>query len=309
MNRHAFDPARTTPTPTADAVQRLVAERGARVVRAMHEVARQGKSPAVEAVHDLRVASRRADAVLRLFEPWLPRRHANQLRRRLWRVRRAAGRVRDLDVLELELASLARGLTGSTVRRWRGRLTRQRGRELKSLRRRVRRSERRSLAAAFDRVGQKIPRRFQRTKANAEYPSLARVLGAERWLAKAPRTLRRRNDEALHRLRIRLRRARYQLEALDELGVTSPQRVTLIEMLRGLQDGLGNLRDASLHWQWFDKGSWSRKCSVSERQRVVRCLAVWRRRFDPSRLDRLKRQLVRLQRFVAHTRIQEHVDG
>jgi CHAD domain-containing protein len=50
-------------------------------------------------VHRLRIASRRVDAALRLFEPLLPPRRTERLRRRIRKVRRAAGAVRDVDVL------------------------------------------------------------------------------------------------------------------------------------------------------------------------------------------------------------------
>jgi CHAD domain-containing protein len=47
----------------------------------------------------LRIATRRADAALRLFELLLPPRRTDRLRRRIRKVRRAAGAVRDVDVL------------------------------------------------------------------------------------------------------------------------------------------------------------------------------------------------------------------
>jgi CHAD domain-containing protein len=52
----------------------------------------------VEYVHQLRVATRRADAALRIFEPCLPERMWKKSRRRLKKVRRAAGAARDWDV-------------------------------------------------------------------------------------------------------------------------------------------------------------------------------------------------------------------
>lgn len=51
------------------------------------------------AVHRLRIATRRADAGLRLFGPLLPPRRTERLRRRIRKLRRAAGQVRDVDVL------------------------------------------------------------------------------------------------------------------------------------------------------------------------------------------------------------------
>jgi CHAD domain-containing protein len=56
-----------------------------------------------EHVHQLRVATRRADAALRTFRSCLPDRAYRAARDRLRVVRRAAGTVRDLDVFLLEL--------------------------------------------------------------------------------------------------------------------------------------------------------------------------------------------------------------
>src|SRR5262245_40123977 len=57
-----------------------------------------------EYVHDLRVWSRRSVATIDLFKSLLPHRRARRMRRRLIRVRRAAGLARDLDVLDRRFA-------------------------------------------------------------------------------------------------------------------------------------------------------------------------------------------------------------
>jgi CHAD domain-containing protein len=57
----------------------------------------------VEKVHQLRVATRRAIAALRLYDDWLPAEPARWLSKRLKKIRRAAGAARDLDVLSERL--------------------------------------------------------------------------------------------------------------------------------------------------------------------------------------------------------------
>ena len=52
-----------------------------------------------EKVHQLRVATRRAIAALKLYRDWLPRRPRRWLSKRLTEARQAAGAARDLDVL------------------------------------------------------------------------------------------------------------------------------------------------------------------------------------------------------------------
>lgn len=58
----------------------------------------------VEFVHQLRVASRRAMAVLEIFDGMLPRKRSKWFTRQLKRIRKAAGEARDLDVLAPRLA-------------------------------------------------------------------------------------------------------------------------------------------------------------------------------------------------------------
>ncbi len=72
-----------------------------------HEpAARLGDDP--EEMHELRVAGRRLDAVLRQFRRWLPE-SARAIRKPLKKVLRAFGEVRDLDVALHELARFSRG--------------------------------------------------------------------------------------------------------------------------------------------------------------------------------------------------------
>ena len=57
----------------------------------------------VEPVHQLRVSTRRATAVLQLFEAMLPRNRRRWFEKRLKQIRRTAGIARDLDVLVTRL--------------------------------------------------------------------------------------------------------------------------------------------------------------------------------------------------------------
>ena len=57
------------------------------------------KSDEAEPVHQLRIWTRRSAAALDLFAPTIPPRRRRWLKRKLRKIRRTAGRVRDLDVL------------------------------------------------------------------------------------------------------------------------------------------------------------------------------------------------------------------
>jgi CHAD domain-containing protein len=90
-------------TPLADAARHALTVR-LEVVReylpkALHE---PDKDP--EHVHQLRVGTRRAGAALRIFAVCLPDKVCKKARRRLRRIRRAAGAARDWDVFLMTLA-------------------------------------------------------------------------------------------------------------------------------------------------------------------------------------------------------------
>jgi len=55
------------------------------------------KTSDIEAIHDLRVASRRFRAALRLFEPWLPPKSAALLHRSIRKLTRVLGGLRNID--------------------------------------------------------------------------------------------------------------------------------------------------------------------------------------------------------------------
>jgi CHAD domain-containing protein len=89
-------------TPLVQAARHVLAVRlavvGERLPQALHEADRD-----LEHVHQLRVGTRRADAALRIFAGCLPRKTYKSARRRLRRLRRAAGAARDWDVFLADL--------------------------------------------------------------------------------------------------------------------------------------------------------------------------------------------------------------
>jgi len=63
----------------------------------------------IEYVHQLRVSTRRADAALRIFADCLPKKSYRKGRRRLKKLRRAAGAARDWDVFLVDLLDREQG--------------------------------------------------------------------------------------------------------------------------------------------------------------------------------------------------------
>ncbi len=93
----------TPDTPAVDAARAVLA---ARLGGVRHYFPLAVGSPgAVENVHQLRVATRRAGAALRLFRPLVPAKPYKKLRDTLREVRTAAGHARDWDVFALGLAT------------------------------------------------------------------------------------------------------------------------------------------------------------------------------------------------------------
>jgi CHAD domain-containing protein len=94
--------------PLAEAARHVLAVRlrvvGAALPRAVHEADRDP-----EHVHQLRVATRRADAALRIFACCLPKKAHKRARKHLRRLRRAAGAARDWDVFLIALRERAAG--------------------------------------------------------------------------------------------------------------------------------------------------------------------------------------------------------
>lgn len=209
-----------------------------------------------EYVHDLRVASRRAAATLRLFEPWLPPTASRKTRARLDRIRRAAGPARDLDVIEERLSRLA-AAGGATTQ----------------------------LAAAIDRI------RVQRAKAQKPILRSYRKARKQKWLGRHARSLLKQvewrgegpepllsdwaggalipalrrfvdrsfddltDTRALHRMRIAEKRVRYSLEVIG--GAPDSPMGDVMPVLVDLQRRLGEINDhhaaCSLMLRWRDR--------------------------------------------------------
>ena len=207
---------------------------GARLDAVRRYLKRAAATGNPEDVHQLRVWSRRADAALDLFADLVPRRHLKWFRRWMRRLRRAAGRARDADVLARHVDEP--GATGSPHLR----ADRRRGlKEVRALAerldggRRLRRATRRLL----DRMGRKSP------QSGLRFGDLARARLAPRVAAffeaaPAPGA----DDAALHRFRIRGKRLRYAMELFA--GAFPPAlRDELYPQVAALQERLGRVND------------------------------------------------------------------
>jgi CHAD domain-containing protein len=87
----------TAETPLADAARSVLSERLEAVLFFLPLAAEKPEKD-VEHVHQLRVATRRAGAAVRIFKSCLPRKERKSLKHQLRDIRRAAGEARDWDV-------------------------------------------------------------------------------------------------------------------------------------------------------------------------------------------------------------------
>jgi CHAD domain-containing protein len=205
----------------------------------------------VEPVHQLRVATRRLRATLRLFGPALPARFADETRRDLKWLAAAIGAVRDLDVLAEVVGVRARRLDPG-LRRGLGPLavaihdrraaahaalveTLDSARCRRLLDRLAAFGESEAARAGGERLGDVAP--------DLVRPLMRAVRRAGRGLDAAARST------ALHRLRIRGKRLRYALETLRGLGRRAVRK--LISRLVRLQDFLGQHQDAVTQAAWL----------------------------------------------------------
>jgi len=205
----------------------------------------------IEAVHQLRVATRRLRAALRLFAPVLPPRVAAHARAELRSLGRAIGAVRDLDVLGAAVMARAARLDPA-LRHALGPL----GVAIHD----ERATAHAALGATLD--GRRFHRLLDGLAAFAESPAPARgdvPLGAiaadlvRPLLRDALRAGRALGPDAppavVHRARIRVKRLRYALETLRGLGGPAVRKTTV--RLARLQERLGEHQDAVTHRTWL----------------------------------------------------------
>lgn len=225
-------------------IARLARQSTAILLRKCHRLLRnlsQGRVDCVEATHQLRVATRRADVALRIYGEWLPNRRRKWLRRVLQQVRAEAGTVRDLDLLAmnwLPTQDPAGVLVAPDVAAWlHTRIQQQRSDAWHRLLHWTRKSKATRLRKRSRTLVQSLRRRGHGTAADLVSQSLARL--AEQLREALPFTST--SLPSSHRTRIHARRLRYALELLQEF--LSEDILVIGEPLAQMQQQLGQVND------------------------------------------------------------------
>ena len=179
-------------------------------------------------VHQFRTYSRRLQVLLEELTPELSR-NDKRLLKLLRRLRRRAGRVRDLDVQIAALRSLKIPQEPRRKAQLLGTLAEMRIRREKKL------------SQSLDRKTiHELGRRLKKTENNHQLAAgveplqVARRILAEISKPKAPLT-----EEVLHQYRLAGKRVRY----VTELGGEVPEAEPFINMLKDMQDALGDWHD------------------------------------------------------------------
>lgn len=243
--------------------------------------------PDADAVHRLRVATRRGLAALEAFDELLPRRRRDWFRRRLRRIRRVAGEARDLDVLVQTLGPDATAAEMPPGPRARARLVAMLSRQRLQSRQPIRALHDRLVTADWtgrlERLLDRVTSRG-RDETFAGYAVRRFKPLLRRFFDRADRRLE--DDRELHRLRIEGKKIRYTLEIFA--SVFAPRmRTRCEESLQRLQATLGTFTD---HAAAADR---MRRWAKADGLRGVRGTLTSLRRHEASRADRARKSFAK----------------
>lgn len=196
-----------------------------------------------EAVHDLRVASRRLRAAMVLLERDLPRRRIKPVARRLRRLTRTLGLPRERDVYIADLEELHGVAEGAEERaaieflleRMTARRDRARRRMVRKLRRVDAAGLRRRINELTKHVAERPPAQEPREAMDVLGPLI------EHAFAGLPALTQSERPGELHEMRIAVKRLRYALEWLAPAAAGGFAGV--IQRLTAFQDSLGRHHD------------------------------------------------------------------
>ena len=236
----------------SEAGRKVLAFHFGRMLKEIPEVL-HGRNP--DAIHDMRVATRRMRSALRLFKPFYRRDAIRSFRDELRQIATALGAVRDLDVFRLKTEAYAASLSTrkrSAVRAYLRTLNQQEEAARAALLQLLNSHEFKTFVIAYaefvqtpgqearhipqyDEEGCPVQRTVRDLAPALIYSQHGRLRAYEAILDSA-------DLDTLHRLRIEAKRLRYMLETFS--AVLGDEVKVAIEAAKALQDHLGELQDA-----------------------------------------------------------------
>lgn len=240
--------------------------------RRFRQVRKSGAAP--EAVHDFRVAARRLIVAVDATGGWVGRASAQKLHRRLKERMSALSRLRDLQVIVEAIRtlpveeSLDPGILDALDRR----IQRRQQKAKATFNARTRKRDRDALA----RYGRKVERAFAAV-AGEEVASALRANANDR-ARKVVRMVEKSDNDiaALHRIRIAVKRFRYQLELISAAGLLRGG-ARILSDAKYWQDRFGEIQDLEVIYdelKWLDAPRKMLDSVLDRRNRVAASIAA-----------------------------------
>ncbi len=242
------------------AVQHVLAARLAKLASHAERISRDKGEVAADSVHQVRVYCRRVQSALDVLGEFLPAKHVKRIQRTINKLRRAAGRVRDWDVLAVELGNIRDQAPPSeqlAIDHLLDQYRHRRAAGLEKLTRRVRRIERKDF---WDWVAKHYSAHLpiEEVRAAKEDERSLGQLAIEKIrqeleiFERASQSYRTGDVEQLHLLRLAVKRFRYVLEVFA--GCLGPNfRSGIYQPVARWQESLGAINDAHEFSLRFDQ--------------------------------------------------------
>jgi CHAD domain-containing protein len=266
------------------AAEVVTAALGGSVAQLTERTAAIVDDPALEHVHQARVATRRLRSDLRTFRPLLTVEVAAVRSELAW-VAAALGAVRDVDVMTERITALAADLPpedhGAAAPMLR-QLERERAAGMRKLMRALGSARFAKLSGRLAAITDAPP---LTTEAQESARKVLEPLAHRPWrkvrsaIAEIDAGDTEPSDEVLHELRIRAKRARYAAEAVG--GAAGPKVRRRAKQLAELQGVLGDLHDVAVATSWLrDRAS---EASAATALAIGQMIAAERREADDLR--------------------------
>jgi CHAD domain-containing protein len=222
-----------------------------------------------EEIHRLRVATRRGTAVISAFRELIPSKERAWFRKRLARVRRTAGKARDLDLL----AGRVSATSGKPRRRLVKALSKLREKSRRPLGKHLSQLVAKDWRHRVDRLLEHVRGCHGIAFGTVARRRLAPL--AESFLQAASGSLRR--PEELHALRIRCKKLRYVLEIFSPALPAAAARDRCRKSLERLQETLGDFTDHVAAAQRLDRWAYRAETGTSRDDLLALVDDEWQR--------------------------------